>query len=60
MRVNRNPRNMIWSSAVFDVLDDLVDGQAELRPDLLGEEPVAHAVTGVDTELLTLVPLGLA
>jgi len=44
---------------MFHDFDDLVDGQPESGPDLFSEEPVAHAVTGVDAELLAFVALGL-
>ena len=40
-------------------VDDLRDRQAETFPDLLAEEPVAHAIARVDAEGLSLVALGI-
>jgi hypothetical protein len=43
---------------MLDVLGDLL-GQPEALPHLLAQEPVPHAVAGLDAELLPLITLGL-
>src|SRR5262245_7482316 len=43
----------------LDVPDAFFDRQAERVPDFLREEPVAHQVTRLDRELLTLVTFGV-
>src|SRR5262249_4566221 len=43
---------------LHDDLDDLLDVDVEAVPDLLLEEPVAHAHGGLECELLTLPDLG--
>ena len=46
-------------SLLSHVVDNVVDGQLEGFPYLLGEEPIPHPVARVDAELLPLVPLRL-